>query len=140
MSGRNQQRITGPIIGFIILALLAPEAAQAGTWMSPAGSLWTKVSWFRQAMDEWYTDNDQPILRPDNTLGSIPAVSRQPYLFNGNYESVAVFLEGYFALRTRSMWVRKCPGLTRLSTTTLGSIRRSPKPASATCGSSPAGS
>jgi len=94
MSRRNQQRITG----LVILVLLAPVAVQAGAWMTPAGSLWTKVSLFRQTTDEWYTDNDQPILRPDNTLGAIPAGSRQPYRFNGNYESVALFMEGYYGI------------------------------------------
>lgn len=71
---------------------------QAGAWTTPRGKLWAKASWFRQSTDEWYTESAQPILLPDNTLGERPAGSRQPYRFNGMYESTAVFLEGYYGL------------------------------------------
>ncbi|MBT7164046.1 MAG: hypothetical protein HN904_14790 [Victivallales bacterium] len=96
MCRRNQQRITRHTL--VLLAMLMPVVAHAGAWTTPAGSLWTKISWFRQSTDEWYTDNDQPILLPDNTLGSRPAGSRQPYRFNGQYESTAFFMEGYYGL------------------------------------------
>ena len=80
------------------MGLLAPVAVDAGAWTTPGGTLWTKVSWFRRSTDEWYADVDQPILLPDNTLGARPAGSRQPYRFNGQYESVALVLEGYYGI------------------------------------------
>ncbi|MDA0335124.1 MAG: transporter [bacterium] len=81
-----------------LLALMLPVAAHAGAWTTPAGSLWAKVSWYRQTTDEWYTDSDQPILLADNTLGTRPAGRRQPYRFNGAYESTAVFLEAKYGI------------------------------------------
>lgn len=80
------------------LALLAPTCVDAGAWTTPAGNVWAKVSWFQQSTSEWYTDAAQPILLADNTLGEIPAGSRQPYRFNGSYESTAVFLEGFYGI------------------------------------------
>ena len=94
MSNRNRQRITG----LWVLALLAPVAVQAGAWTTPQGKLWVKASWFRQTTHEWYIGSAQPVLLPDNTLGERPAGSRQPYRFEGMYESSAVFLEGYYGL------------------------------------------
>ncbi len=37
-------------------ALLAcgPTTLFAGAWTLPAGELWTKLTYFRQAADEWY--------------------------------------------------------------------------------------
>ncbi|HJP31674.1 MAG TPA: transporter [Candidatus Latescibacteria bacterium] len=90
----KQQRITT----FCLFVLLTPTLALAGAWTTPRGTLWAKASWFQQSTDEWYTDADQPILLPDNTLGSRAAGSRQPYRFNGSYESTAVFLEGYYGI------------------------------------------
>ncbi len=94
MYRRYQQRITR----VCLLALLVPVAAQAGAWTTPAGSLWAKASWYRQTTGKWYTDNDQPILLADNTLGTRPAGRRQPYRFNGAYESTAIFLEAKYGI------------------------------------------
>lgn len=82
----------------LLLALLAPTCAWAGAWTTPAGQVWAKASWFRQSTDEWYTDAAQPILLPDNTLGERAAGSRQPYRFNGQYQSTAVFLEAWYGI------------------------------------------
>ena len=94
MSSRNRQRITR----LWVLALLAPVTVQADAWTTPRGKLWAKASWFRQSTDEWHTEDAQPILLPDNTLGERPAGSRPPYRSDGMYESTAVFLEGYYGL------------------------------------------
>lgn len=94
MYSPNRQRN----ILLVILTLLAPVMAQAGAWTTPSGTLWTKVSWFHQSTDEWYTDIAQPILLADNTLGERPAGSRRPYCFDGQYESTAAFIEGYYVL------------------------------------------
>jgi hypothetical protein len=80
------------------MGLMAPVAVDAGDWTTRGGTLWTKVSWFRQSTGEYNTDGDQLILLPDNTLGARPAGSRQPYRFNGQYESVALFFEGYYGI------------------------------------------
>lgn len=85
----------------ILVALWCPTLASAGAWTTKSGSVWAKASWFRQTTSEWYTDVDQPILLPDNTLGVRKAGSRQPYRFNGEYESTAIFLEAFYGVTDR---------------------------------------
>lgn len=82
----------------LIVALLLPAAAWAGAWTTPGGTVWAKASWFRQTTGEWYTDIGQPILLPDNQLGLRPAGSRQPYRFDGEYSSTALFLDLRYGL------------------------------------------
>ena len=84
----------------IPLALWVLEASpvDAGAWTLPAGRVWTKVSWFQQTTDEWYIDVPEPLLLDDGTFGAHPVGTRRPYRFDGEYDSRALFIEGFIGL------------------------------------------
>jgi len=62
----------------------------------PKGHLWTKVSYFQQNTDEWYIASPQGF---GDSL--VEASTRQPYRFNGKYESKAVFIEAFYGVTER---------------------------------------
>ena len=74
----------------------------AGAWTVPGSRLWAKVSHFRQTADEWYISTPEPYLaeRPDGSREFLthPAGTRRPYRFSGEYESRAVFIEGFYGV------------------------------------------
>ena len=78
-----------------VAGILVPDAAGAGAWTLPAGSVWGKVTWFRQHAREWY------INAPEFTGRMHEAGSRRPYRFNGEYASRAVFAEVFFGASDR---------------------------------------
>jgi hypothetical protein len=81
----------------LILCLLAlsVESALAGAWTLPAGKTWAKVTYFQQRADEWYTANAEFSGR------LYDAGTRRPYRFGGEYESKAVFIEGFVGITDR---------------------------------------
>ena len=78
-----------------VAGILVPDAAGAGAWTLPAGSVWGKVTWFRQHAREWY------INAPEFTGRMHEAGTRRPYRFNGEYASMAVFAEVFFGASDR---------------------------------------
>ncbi len=80
---------------FAVAEILVPDAAGAGAWTLPAGSAWGKITWFRQHAREWYI-NAQEFTGRMHEAGS-----RRPYRFNGEYDSMAVFAEGFFGASDR---------------------------------------
>jgi hypothetical protein len=73
-----------------------PAAAFAGAWTLPQGKFWGKVTFMQQTTDEWY------LASPQFTEGVLREVGeRQPYRFNGEYDSKAVFLEGFYGVTDR---------------------------------------
>ena len=80
---------------FAAAGTLVPDAAAAGAWTLPSGSAWGKITWFRQHAREWY------INAPEFTGRMHDAGSRRPYRFNGEYDSRAVFVEGFLGASDR---------------------------------------
>ncbi len=80
-----------------IWVLLWPAMANAGAWTLPQGQLWTKVSYFSQAADEWYIANAEF----SGEEGWFQPGDRRPYRFDGEYDSQAVFFEAYFGVSDR---------------------------------------
>jgi len=73
-----------------------PAGLFAGAWTLPQGQVWTKITVFQQDTDEWY------IASPELANGEIQeAGTRRPYRFNGEYESRAVFVEGFYGVTDR---------------------------------------
>ena len=88
-------RMQWAVLLFAAAGILVPGAAGAGAWTLPAGSVWGKITWFRQQAREWY------INAPEFTGKMHDAGSRRPYRFNGEYDSRAVFFEGFFGAGDR---------------------------------------
>lgn len=79
------------------LALLgAVVDAGAGAWTLPKGRFWGKATYFQQTTNEWYLANSQLI---DGQVVGIGERAR--YNFNGEYESKALFVEGFYGLSDR---------------------------------------
>ena len=77
------------------LLMWAPSSLTAGAWTLPQGHLWAKATYFQQKTDEWYIASPQ-------FVGKLhKAGTRRPYLFNGEYDSQAVFLEAYYGVTDR---------------------------------------
>jgi hypothetical protein len=81
---------------WLYLLLSWPAIAGAGAWTLPQGELWSKVSYFRQATDEWYIANAEFVDGERSQPGD-----RRPYRFDGEYDSQAVFLEAFFGVTDR---------------------------------------
>ena len=79
----------------LYLFALSAESALAGAWTLPAGKTWAKVTYFQQQADEWYTANAEFSGR------LYDAGTRRPYRFGGEYESKAVFIEGFVGITDR---------------------------------------
>ena len=88
-------RMQWAVMLFAAAGVLVPGAAGAGAWTLPAGSVWGKITWFRQQAREWY------INAPEFTGKMHDAGSRRPYRFNGEYDSRAMFFEGFFGAGDR---------------------------------------
>ncbi len=71
------------------------QSALAGAWTLPGGMMWAKVTYFQQRTDEWY------IPSPEFSGRLYEAGSRRPYRFGGEYESRAVFIEGFVGVTDR---------------------------------------
>ena len=78
--------------------MAAPAPVDAGAWTLPKGRVWTKVSWFRQTAQEWYIDVPEPVLLDYGTFGTHSIGTRRPYRFNGEYDSRALFIEGFLGV------------------------------------------
>ena len=74
---------------------LSAASASAGAWTLPAGTTWAKVTYFQQRADEWYTANAEFSGR------LFDAGTRRPYRFGGEYESKAIFIEGFVGITDR---------------------------------------
>ncbi len=79
----------------LYLLALSADSALAGAWTLPAGKTWAKATYFQQQADEWYTANEEFSGR------LYDAGTRRPYRFGGEYESKAVFIEGFIGITDR---------------------------------------
>ena len=87
-------------LGALAIGLWAAPA-HGGAWTVPASHFWGKVSYFRQTASEWYIDSAEPrVIRTAAgvELTEIPAGTRRPYRFGGEYRSQAVFAEGFYGV------------------------------------------
>jgi hypothetical protein len=84
----------GLVLGLALLGLAAE--AGAGAWTLPKGKFWGKVTYFQQATDEWYVASPQFIAGRIVEPGD-----RSRYNFEGEYESKAIFAEGFYGLSDR---------------------------------------
>ncbi len=76
--------------------LLCPAQLFAGAWTLPRGQIWSKITFFQQNTNEWY------ISSPEFTeCESHNAGDRRPYRFNGEYDSKAFFIEGFYGVTDR---------------------------------------
>lgn len=81
---------------WLCLPLLWPAQIAAGAWTQPQGKFWGKVTYFRQTTDEWY------ISSPEFVDGKVhDSSARRPYRFNGEYDSKAFFIEGFYGVTDR---------------------------------------
>ncbi|MBT3341682.1 MAG: hypothetical protein HN712_20655 [Gemmatimonadetes bacterium] len=94
----TNQLLKAVLLALIGTTLSAPDPVEAGAWTLPSGRVWTKVSWFRQTTQEWYIDAPEPVLRSDGTFGEHAIGERRPYRFDGEYDSRAIFFEGFVGL------------------------------------------
>ncbi len=91
---------SGAAIGALVIGLWAAPAL-GGAWTVPASHFWGKVSYFRQTSSEWYIDSPEPrVIRTASgvELTQLPAGTRRPYRFGGEYRSQAVFAEGFYGV------------------------------------------
>lgn len=94
----TKQILAVTLAALAIAVMMVPSPVEAGAWTLPAGRVWTKVSWFQQTTDEWYIDAPEPVLLDDGTFGAHSIGTRRPYRFDGEYESKAIFLEGFIGV------------------------------------------
>ena len=90
----------GAALGALVVALWAAPAL-GGAWTVPASGFWGKVSYFRQTSSEWYIDSPEPrVIRTGGGVefSELPAGTRHPYRFGGEYRSKAVFVEGFYGV------------------------------------------
>ena len=93
-SGPFAQRIFALLLLGCLLG--GPARVFAGAWTLPQGRFWGKVTFFQQETDEWY------LASPEFSGGELyPAGTRRPYRFNGEYQSRAIFIEGYYGVTDR---------------------------------------
>jgi len=85
-----------PPLLLLCSVILWPTLAAAGAWTLPQGTLWSKVTFFRQVADEWYIANSEFIGGELHKPGD-----RRPYRFDGKYDSKAVFLEAFYGVTDR---------------------------------------
>lgn len=70
--------------------------ADAGAWTLPKGKLWAKATYFQQSTNEWYVASPQFI---DGQV--VSTGQRTRYNFGGQYQSKALFVEGFYGLSDR---------------------------------------
>lgn len=81
---------------WLCLLLLYPAQLCAGVSTLSKGKVWSKVTFFQQTTNEWY------ISSPEFTGGQVyGSGDRRPYLFNGEYDSKAFFIEGFYGVTDR---------------------------------------
>ncbi|NKB71674.1 MAG: hypothetical protein GKR89_31755 [Candidatus Latescibacteria bacterium] len=86
----------GKLALFVGLVLAWPASLWAGAWTLPQGKFWGKATLFLQTTEEWY------IASPEFSGGQLYGKgTRRPYRFEGEYQSRAVFLEGFYGLTER---------------------------------------
>ena len=99
-AGGSRSGRSAAALGALIVVLWAAPAL-GGAWTVPASGFWGKVSWFRQTSSEWYIDSPEPqVIRTggDVEFTQLPAGTRRPYRFGGEYRSKAVFAEGFYGV------------------------------------------
>ena len=91
----TKRRAIRVIIGLVAGLVVIPSCVEAGAWTLSARRVWTKISWFQQTTNKWYIDTPEPVFLDDGTFGAHSIGSRRPYRFGGEYDSKALFVEGF---------------------------------------------
>ena len=120
------------LYGCFALCALCVGDATAGAWTLPQGAVWTKLSYFTQQTDEWYSAHRQWVAGEVVSPGA-----RTRYAFEGQYDSHAAFLEFMYGVRDRldlgvqvPYFAQRYADQTRdrpLSSTGIGDVRGSVK-------------
>lgn len=79
----------------VLLAVCVGDLS-AGAWTLPRGAAWTKLSYFSQRTDEWYSAHRQWVA---GTI--VDAGVRTRYNFEGSYSSHAAFFEAVYGVSER---------------------------------------
>lgn len=101
MPGAGHNHAAGAALRALAIVGLWAAPALGGAWTVPASGFWGKVSYFRQTSSEWYIDSPEPrvIQTADGIeFTELPAGTRRPYRFGGQYRSMAVFAEGFYGV------------------------------------------
>ena len=99
LRNRPCRRRCGTALALAVALWAAP--ALGGAWTLPASGFWGKVSCFSQNTREWYIDSALPMIvqTADGVeITRLPAGTRHPYRFGGEYRSKAVFAEGFYGV------------------------------------------